>query len=81
VVLIMHAICKKQSQSLSAFRLEHQWTDHLDLVGQPLSIVCGKKTGVLIAKKQMTDLLDCDEIVNMDEYTLDARSKETMLRG
>jgi hypothetical protein len=30
-------------------------------------LVCGKETGVLIAKKQMMDRLDCDKIENMVE--------------
>jgi hypothetical protein len=31
-------------------------------------LVCGKTEGVKIAKKQMMDRFDCDEIGNMDEY-------------
>jgi hypothetical protein len=31
-------------------------------------LVCEKETGVKIAKKQMMDWFDCDEIGNMDEY-------------
>jgi hypothetical protein len=31
-------------------------------------LVCGKETGALLAKKQMMDRSDCDEIGNMDEY-------------
>jgi hypothetical protein len=31
-------------------------------------LVCGKTPGVKIAKKQMIERFDCDEIGNMDEY-------------
>jgi hypothetical protein len=31
-------------------------------------LVCGKQSGVLVAKKQMMDGFNCDEIGNMDEY-------------
>ncbi len=31
-------------------------------------LVCGKETGVLTAKKQMTDRFECDEIGNMEDY-------------
>ena len=41
-------------------------------------LVCGKKEGVLVAKKQLMERLDCDEVGKLIEY-LDAKSIREMV--